>query len=249
MWFFPTLGSSRLRRNSLYTRPRQSLAFLVAVLAAAICLASWAGDSPGMQREGSIRVLGGPVLSSGQETGITWDSLPPGTEEFELLLQCESPVPLTLRLTESEEPGLRSFTWRVPDLPPLVARIVIRRGEGGHELVWAKSESFRISASRAFSEMSSAGSDAEKERPRVLSRDGELWLQLDAPRAAREEAGGYDPAELAGRSDAAIPAGTISIASRIIEGPASTASEERASRTRMAAKILPRKPLSLQLRI
>jgi hypothetical protein len=119
-------------------------------------------------------VLAGIVLSetdylrSGQTLAVTWDSLPPATEEFELLLRCEAPVAITLRLTESQDPGLANFFWRVPGIPCDRARLILRRGEGGRETTWAQSEPFRIEVAPSAPV------------PRVTFLSGEYWVE-DGP--------------------------------------------------------------------
>ena len=54
------------------------------------------------------------AVSPGETVQVRVPPLSDDVEEFELLLRYESPLVLTLRLTESEEPALRELDWRVP---------------------------------------------------------------------------------------------------------------------------------------
>lgn len=120
---------------------------------------------------------GGP-FDPGITVAATWAPLPPGTEEFELLLRCDLPTPITLRLTECERPELCSLEWIVPNLPCRGATLLLRLGLGGRELTWAQSETFRICA------------DARLPVASAFFSRGELWLGCGAPQAHWGEAGG-----------------------------------------------------------
>ncbi len=91
-----------------------------------------------------VTFAGGDRLQPGQKIRITWSLLPPDTEEFELLLKCESPFVFKIRLTECKDPGLDSLVWVVPRIPCERARLLLRRGEGGKEIDWAWSRPFSI---------------------------------------------------------------------------------------------------------
>jgi hypothetical protein len=110
----------------------------------------------------------GSPLSPGQAVRITWTALPPEAEEFELLLQCESPVPITLRLTESQDPDLAYFLWRVPGISCDRARLLLRQGMEGREILWAQSVPFRIEGSPSAT------------TPKVAFLSGEYWVE-DGP--------------------------------------------------------------------
>ena len=107
-------------------------------------------------------------LRPGQAVRVHWTALPPGAEEFELLLRCESPVPITLRLTESQDPDLAYFLWRVPGISCDRARLLLRQGMEGREVLWAQSEPFRIEVSPSAA------------TPKVAFLSGEYWVE-DGP--------------------------------------------------------------------
>lgn len=88
--------------------------------------------------------IGSDRLEPGQKVRITWSRLPPDTEEFELLLKCESPFVFKVRLTECKDPGLDAISWIVPRIPCQRARLLLRRGERGREIDWAWSRPFSI---------------------------------------------------------------------------------------------------------
>lgn len=112
-----------------------------------------------------LKLLGPNKLKAGQRVEVVWDKLPAQTGEFELLLTVDLPEPVTIRLTESESPRLRAYSWLVPNISCFSARLVLRKGEAGEETTWAESEPFRIEYSR-------------REAPPLVVLDrGELWLK------------------------------------------------------------------------
>ena len=115
----------------------------------------------------------------GTRVTITWDALPPGTEEFELLLRCKLPAPLKFRLTECVEPDVQSLDWTVANIPCQAAAIVLRFGLGGREMTWGRSEPFLIRA------------DARAPVPSMILSRGELWVGRGAaPRSLETGEGG-----------------------------------------------------------
>jgi len=146
------------------------------VLAACALCAATAAASAAVADPPVLRVEEGAILHGGQSVRVTWTALPAGAEEFELLLRCESPLSLTLRLTECEDPSLADLSWRVPELPCGRARLLLRFGDEGRESLWAQSEPFRIIP----------GSPAGTER--VVLQDGELWLR-EGPAQAHDGLG------------------------------------------------------------
>jgi len=198
----------------------------------------------------AIHVSGGPVLRNGQIVTLTWDALPRDTDEFELLLQCEAPVSIRLRLTECEEPEMRSFAWRVPDLPVLEARIVLRRGEKGRELLWARSGPLQIIGGEDFAEPVGAIRAAAANGPRVLLRDGELWLQENPlTRGLDEGAEGRAGEEISGRQEAALVPCAMPTLAGAATGTVQKMERERSPARRSSARPISRKPQVLQLRI
>lgn len=115
-----------------------------------------------------VRLETGGTLRSGESVSAAWAPLPEGTEEFELLLRVESEIPFTLRLTECEEPSLTGLSWRVPDFPCSRARLLLRHGRRGREILWGTSAPFRIVAGR------------RAHSHHVVLRGGELWVREGA---------------------------------------------------------------------
>ncbi len=156
-----------------------------------------------------VRLSSPGPLRPGQSVAVTWSALPAGTEEFELLLQCDAPVPVTLRLTESEDPSLGRFSWRVPAVPCGRARLVLRRGEEGEERLFARSAPFAIRV--------------EPTAPvqQVVLRDDEYWV-CDGAAPAPLVLSGSGPGEGAARREAArenVLAGSCAPPGRPAESP------------------------------
>jgi hypothetical protein len=148
--------------------------------------ASWSGGTV------SLRPSTG-VVRPGETVSIVWNSFPEETDEFEILLCCESPVVQTFRLTDQLDPALGSYAWSVPNMPCDSARVRIRAGiEGRGETTWAISAPFRIAW--------------EPTGPvqKVTFREGELWVSEDPAQPAPSMARG-GPASMSPLS--APPAG------------------------------------------
>lgn len=111
-----------------------------------------------------ISLSAGATLRAGEDVSLAWPTLPSDTDEFELLLLCEEPLRLKVRLTESRSPDITRFTWRVPAFPSGRARLLLRRGGLGGERLWARSHPFEIRS--ALGQMVHS----------VEWRSGELWL-------------------------------------------------------------------------
>jgi hypothetical protein len=232
------LEKARLTPSSARAGRRRKLWFFAAVVLAAAFL------FPPIQTHGAerglaaIRLEGGNTLSAGDEILIGWDPMPADTEEFELLLRCDLPGPLTVRLTESQDPRSQGFLWRVPNVPCLRARLLLRRGEEGEESLWAESEVFQIRPDRG------------REIHQVTFVRGELWLPEGGRRCA--SAGWGERAAVAsglGR----LPAGALTPASKVAS-PGSSPVRARLCRTRLAPSgpdgpLRSRRSLTVQLRI
>jgi hypothetical protein len=140
---------------------------MLCVLLGALCLpaaASWSGGTVTLQPSTS-------VVRPGDSLSVVWSRLPEETEEFELLLCCESPAVQSFRLTDQLDPSLGIYTWHVPDVPCDSARLKIRAGiEGRGETTWAISAPFRIAW--------------EPTGPvqKVTVREGELWMSEELGR-------------------------------------------------------------------
>ncbi len=225
---------SDLRAPTVRARPSARRAFVLAsALRVAAVLAAPHAETP----EVEARVDLSPALTTlrpGARVSLSWGQLPRETEEFELLLVSDSPARLKLRLTESMDPALGPFAWRVPNVPCTRARIVVRMGDEDEEREWAESAPFRIAW------------DDGAPGAVVRTRGGELWL-ADGPSRApgssmweggpaldrtlpgrREEARGLVPTKglsLAVSSDGpflAAPTTPAATPSRVVERPSST---------------------------
>jgi hypothetical protein len=180
----------------------------------------------------------GATLTAGDRVEIRWAPLPEGTAEFELLLECDLPHPLTLRLTESEDPAVERMVWRVPNVPCMSARLVLRRGEEGHEILWGQSETFRI-----------AWSNGETPE-RAEFQEGELWLRTaeHKPRPIEGASDLWRDGDL-GRLPAAAARSTSASCMEPSGGPMKRHADEGEKRAGKSHRILLREPMRLQLRI
>ncbi len=86
----------------------------------------------------------GARVVAGGLTHVRWTALPPGTEEFELLLSVDGGRSYSLRLTPQLDPTLGVYAWHVPNLPVPHARLRLRVGVGEDELECPPSEPFTI---------------------------------------------------------------------------------------------------------
>ncbi len=75
----------------------------------------------------------GGSLFAGQRVTVTWDGLPEGVREVELLLSLDGGRRFPVRLTESFDPAPGAFSWLVPSLPASAARLRLRYGRAGRE--------------------------------------------------------------------------------------------------------------------
>lgn len=125
-------------------------------------------------------------LLAGEKVAITIpQSSLKGAEEFELLLQAPGLKVELVRLTPSFLAGNRTVTLKLPNLPGIVGRLVLRAGAGGREWLVATSEEFFIVATHA------------RDIPRLVQRGGEWWFAV-CP--------GLQPAEYLSGWDSTFPA-------------------------------------------
>ena len=111
-----------------------------------------------------VRVDGIGTRRPGQTVHLSWNPLPPGVEEFEILLEARLPRPLLLRLTECEDPALTGLDLVLPSLPADSARFMLRAGSEDGERIFAASEPWRVPRSEAA------------HPSHAVLRGGELWL-------------------------------------------------------------------------
>lgn len=103
-----------------------------------------------------------------------------GAEEFELLLQAPGLKVELVRLTPSYFAGNRTVTLKLPNLPGIVGRLVLRAGTGGREWLAATSEEFFIVATHA------------RDIPRLVQRGGEWWFEVSPGLQPAEYLSGWD---------------------------------------------------------
>lgn len=104
------------------------------------------------------------TLHAGEVVETRWTGTPAAAEEVELLLSLDDGRTPSLRITPSLLPESGSYSWQVPPLPAARARLALRAGLDGREVVSGWSAPFRIAA------------DAPVHGWSVAVRNGELWL-------------------------------------------------------------------------
>jgi len=133
------------------------------------------------------RIVGLPgVVGAGDMVRVSWVA-PGEADELELLLLLDEGAREPLRLTESLPGSRGTWSWRVPNLPARSARLVLRWGVEGHEILGPPGPVFSISCSGAT--LTTVG-----------RRDGELWAGEDGLPSVR----GYG---LSSRAHASWPVG------------------------------------------
>jgi hypothetical protein len=70
----------------------------------------------------------GTIVRAGDVVEVSWTPVPADVEEFELLLSLDGGRTFPLRLTAMLDPGLTSYSWRVPNLPAGAACLRLRVG-------------------------------------------------------------------------------------------------------------------------
>jgi len=186
-------------------------------------------------RMATIEIHPSKHLRAGESVNVTWPALPENTEEFELLLKVELPGSLTIRLTESRSPGLKSFTWLVPNVPCFSASLLLRKGESGEEETWGESAPFTIEYSRRTT------------LPMVVMKSGELWLtERSAPVMADD--GGGRLQNLPASAPRAVMV-NLYIAMRFSDGASNRESALNPEGDIRSTRLLSKRPLKLQLRI
>jgi hypothetical protein len=104
-----------------------------------------AAAQPGVARaSGSAEIHVPATVVAGQVVELSWDGLPVGCEEAEVVLSLDGGRTFHVRVTPELEGRTDSFRWRVPDLPTEQAQLLLRIGGEAGERVGAFSRSFRI---------------------------------------------------------------------------------------------------------
>lgn len=146
-----------------------------------------------------------------------------GAEEFELLLQAPGLKAELVRLTPSYLVHNRTVTFKVPNLPGTVARLVLRGGAGGREWLVATSEEFFIVASHG------------RDIPRLVQRQGEWWFEASSGLQQTECLSGWD-----GNFPGFLPLWVGPKSPKYFPfSPASQANRQRASHLSVAAQLQP----------
>ncbi len=134
----------------------------VCVLAAALAVTARlaAGYGAGGRLVGPAA---GAALRAGGVVTVRWTPVARSVEEFELLLSLDGGLTFPLRLTEMLDPRSTSYVWRVPNLPSGTARLRLRVGVEGRELLLAPGPEFTVAG------------DAGAPTERLTYRRGEWW--------------------------------------------------------------------------
>lgn len=161
-------------------RTRRDLRFLVLAAGAFVC-SVWPVLAHPRQPWGEVlSPAGGEALRAGQWADVTWSSLPPRVEEFEILLSIDDGATFVLRLTPQLDPALRSYRWRVPNLPSKRARLQLRVGIDHREIEGPLGSPFEIVAAPG------------RAAAAAHWRDGELWAtDLPQPPSPFQPQGTY----------------------------------------------------------
>ncbi|MEP6767701.1 MAG: hypothetical protein ABJC61_03460 [Acidobacteriota bacterium] len=126
--------------------------------------ASIVPDAPSTGRSGPRELN---RLDAGSLVEVHWCDLPDSVEEVELLLSVDGGRTYSVRLTDELEPGDGSWLWKVPRLDTNAARLAIRMGVDGREVIAAASSPFRIAP------------DPSAARIRLRWYSGEIWAEAD----------------------------------------------------------------------
>ncbi len=115
-----------------------------------------------------------PVLGPGRTVEVRWSGLPHSAAEVELLLSLDEGRTYSVRLTEDLDPGGGSYLWEVPRLETGRARLAIRMGLDGRELIAASTSTFEIAPDRSASPV------------RLRWCSGEIWTASETDAGAAE---------------------------------------------------------------
>jgi len=209
-----------------------ALGLVLALAAVSVSAAEAFPPSP----PGLLRIAEKPPFVPGQVVHLSWDSLPPEVEEFEILLVAELPAPLRVRLTESEEASCRSLAVAIPALPSCSARFLLRAGSPRGEFPFGRSEPWRLET------------PPRSAVQRLRERKGELWLSPDLPRNAGLESRNHPQADAPAFPPPTVP----SVGWRVLSaGSSPTPPRGRvpAPRASASAPASPSRPAPYPLRI
>ena len=145
-------------------------------------------------------------LRAGELVEIRWGPPAARVEETELVLSTDAGRHYSLHISPELDHRAGRFLWRVPNLPADRARLALRIGGPGCELVWAASSPFRITGDPRLPHARFAVCEGGAWDPLELTNPSResAW---DAPRARYETAVLHGSAETPPRSPACVPAG------------------------------------------
>jgi hypothetical protein len=135
----------------------------IGVLSLVLLAAPVLGEDGPDQRVRLLAPAAGQALAAGETITVRWSGIPAAADELELLLTVDGGE-LPLRLTPQLSPGGGGFRWVVPNLPSRRARLTLRYGLHGREVVSLPGEPFRIVGR------------ADRLPGAVGYHDGEWWL-------------------------------------------------------------------------
>ncbi len=122
----------------------------------------------------AIDLGAGAALDAGGVVEVRWSGLADSADEVELLLSLDGGRTYSLRLTDELDPKGGSFSWEVPGLDSDRARLAIRMGIAGAEVIAAATAPFSISR------------DPSTPPVRLRWRSGEIWTASDGEAQAPE---------------------------------------------------------------
>ncbi|MCG6962925.1 MAG: hypothetical protein LJE95_06595 [Acidobacteria bacterium] len=170
---------------------RRWLAATSAVLAAVLLLLA----APPAAGEGRVeRPHAGQTVRAGEVIEVRWTSFDEPVDELEILLMVDGKGRFPVRLTEQLAPRPGRLLWRVPDLPTPAARLVVRFGRDGHELLAEPGGAFRIIGS------------VRTTLPSPGFANGEWWLERGSPNAPLGPDGARQAADWLSESFRHMPA-------------------------------------------
>lgn len=111
--------------------PRRALGILLAALALVA-----AGARPALAYARLVAPAAGTELTAGSLAVVAWEerALPENTEEWEAFLSVDGGRTYPLRVTPHLDIDIRSFSFRVPDVPTREARLMLRFGDERREV-------------------------------------------------------------------------------------------------------------------
>jgi hypothetical protein len=185
-----------------------ALALLVS-LPAGLCARQATPETPGAPLARLVSPAAGSALVPGTVATIAWEpqaglAALSHVEEWEAFLSLDGGATYPLRITPHLDANLRSFFWRVPNLPTASARLLLRFGDERREVGMEVPGAFTIAAIAAGrathlpwgalpARVIGRGERARPDGPGVVSwvegpRDGSRWRAVEgsgSPRGLR----------------------------------------------------------------